>query len=935
MMKRLIPILIFILISSISYSQTWRRVGGWGNQLTEVTWASDETGFIAGDQVILKTIDGGLSWTEQKAPSKNKMWGMAFFNENLGTIVGEGGAVFWTTDGGQNWQLTNAGTAETLRSVWFLTESRVYAVGDNGQVFRSSNGGQSWARQSVGTAAHLNSLYFVNQDTGYIATAQGQVIRTFNGGNNWNIQNTGQNNSLNGIHFTSGQTGFAVGQQGTIVKTTDAGSTWTLLNSGTERNLNTLSFNRTNPNIGVILGENATILRTVNAGTTIDGININNTQNYLSVSFRRASNMVFAVGEDGFVIFSNNSGGSWGVRLSGRDKDYTGTQFRTANLGYIIGVEGLVLSTSNGGNSLVDRSRPLSVTFNDLAFTTNAFGYIAGDEGILLRTTNSGGNWTSLTPGTTESINGLYFFNNTTGYIVGDNGFISRTVDSGVTWTAISLNSPNNTLIDLNFFDTSTGILIGNGGFMARTEDGENWQAVNSTTTENLKGIKILDEQTAVVIGNAGTILKSTDRGKTWVKINAGISQDLNALDFLDESVGFVTGQGGLIMVTRDGGDSWTPMPTGTFQDFTGISFGDLSSGFAVGEKGSLFNYSCQVPEEATVIFGENNICLSQQVYTVQNNEGPDVEFEWRVDGGTILEGQGTNRIEVRWDIPGRNAVLVRGKNNCGNGKTKGLEVLVSTQPQAITNIEGEGVGCLNNFMEYSVNEIPGTIFVWEVTGGLITAGQGTPNVTVQWTSLGQQQLKITPNNPCGQGTTYTKPIQVLTPPEKPSEITGPDTVGLTEEEYEVTNVANVNFQWTISGNAGKVISGQGTNKVRVQWEKEGDFILTVTPMNSCNSGSSSTLAVNINLITSINREISSEEIGVYPNPSFGMVTVSFKGINRVNAVKITDAMGNEIRHIVPSMGVDTIEFQGLPKGLYIVNIRSREREYNRKLLVR
>jgi hypothetical protein len=54
-----------------------------------------------------------------------------------------------------------------------------------------------------------------------------------------------------------------------------------------------------------------------------------------------------------------------------------------------------------------------------------------------------------------------------------------------------------------------------------------------------------------------------------------------------------------------------------------------------------------------------------------------------------------------------------------------------------------------------------------------------------------------------------------------------------------------------------------------------------------------------------------------------------------VNAIKITDAMGIEIRHIVPSMGVDTIEFQGLPKGLYIVNIRSREREYNRKLLVR
>jgi photosystem II stability/assembly factor-like uncharacterized protein len=935
MMKRLAPILIFILFHSLAYSQTWRRVGGWGNQLTEVTWVSDEIGFIAGDQVILKTIDGGLSWVEQEAPSKNKMWGVAFFNDNLGIMVGEGGDVYRTINGGQTWQLSNAGTQRTLKSVKFLNENRVYAVGDNGEVFRSTNGGQSWARQSVGTTAHLNSVFFVNQDTGYIATSQGQVIRTFNGGNNWNLQNTGQNRSLADIHFTSGTIGFAVGLQGTLIKTTDAGLTWTQLNSGTERNLHALSFNRANPNIGVFLGENATILRTANAGTTIDGININNTQNYNSVSFRRSSNIVFAVGENGFVISSNNSGSSWAIRLSGRDKDYSNTQFRTATLGYIVGEEGLVLSTNNGGNTLTDRSRPLSITFNDLAFTTNAFGYIGGDNGILLRTTNSGANWTSLTPGTEGAINGLHFFNNANGYIVGNGGFMSRTSDSGVTWSKISVANTSTTLIDLEFFDATTGIVIGKNGFVARTDDGETWQVVTSQSSEDLNGIKKLDEQTAIIIGNTGTILKTTNQGRTWTKINAGITKKLNALDFLDESVGFVAGENGLMMITRDGGQTWSTMPTATFQDFTGISFGDLSSGFAVGEKGTLFNYSCQVPEEATVIFGENNICISQQVYTVQNNEGPDVQFEWRVDGGTILEGQGSNRIVVRWDIPGRNAVLVRGKNNCGNGRTKGLEVLVSTQPQAIIDIGGEGVACQNEFMEYHVGEVPGTVFIWELTGGVITAGQGTPQVTVQWTGLGQRQLRVTPNNPCGVGTTFNKSIQVLTPPEQPSEINGPEMVGLTEEQYEVTNVANVNFQWTISSNAGKVVSGQGTNRVRVKWEKEGNYTLTVTPMNGCNSGSPRTLDVNVNLITSINPEISVAKISVYPNPSQGDVKVSFKGTNNVSSIIVTDIIGNEIRKIVPPAGEDMIEFRGLPKGMYIVTIRSREKEYASKLLVR
>jgi photosystem II stability/assembly factor-like uncharacterized protein len=89
MTKRIITLLIFILIQSFCYAQTWKRVGSRGNQLTGISWATEETGFVSGNEVILKTIDGGLSWTEQEAPSKNKMWSVDFFNENLGLMAGE------------------------------------------------------------------------------------------------------------------------------------------------------------------------------------------------------------------------------------------------------------------------------------------------------------------------------------------------------------------------------------------------------------------------------------------------------------------------------------------------------------------------------------------------------------------------------------------------------------------------------------------------------------------------------------------------------------------------------------------------------------------------------------------------------------------------------------------------------------------------------
>jgi photosystem II stability/assembly factor-like uncharacterized protein len=935
MRKVFFALFVYFIFQQMVYAQSWRRVGGWGNQLTGIVWVNEEVGYISGNQIILKTIDGGLSWVEQEAPTKNRMLGVDFTSETLGLMVGEGGQVYRTSDGGSNWQLVNIGTSANLRKVKFLNNSRAYIIGDNGETYRSTNGGQSWARQNIGTNADLRGLYFANADTGYVAAANGQVIRTFNGGNNWSSTNTGQAQSLNDIYFTDGKSGFAVGNSGTILKTSNSGNNWERINSGTERNLIAVAFNRTNTNLGVVTGEGATLMRTVNGGLTFDGININNAENYVDASFRTTANIVFAVGSNGFVISSTNSGQSWSLRLSGREIDYTGTQFRTATLGYIIGPNGRVFSTNNGGNTLVDRSRPLSITFNGLFFTTNAFGYIAGDNGNILRTTNSGGNWTSLNPGTSNQINGLFFFNNNLGYAVGNGGFLSKTENAGVNWESINIGNSNFNFRSIAFFDQEAGIVSGSGGFVAILENGE-WRRIPSGTNQNLNGLAILDEDAAIAIGNNGTIIKTEDRGVSWSRINTSYNQNLNSVEFLDESVGFIAGERGLIIQTKDGGITWERLTTSTFQDFTGISFGTLSNGFAVGEKGGLFNYDCQVPETPTVIFGENNLCLSQQVYTVQEALEEGTEYEWRVDGGTILEGQGTARIVVAWDIPGRNAVLVRASNFCGNGGTRGLEVLVSTEPRMISEIEGDGAVCMESFMEYSVEDIPGTNFIWEATGGLITEGQGSNSIVVRWINEGNQTIRVTPGNACGNGELFSKEIRVQTPPSMPSVISGPEMAGLTVEEYQVTGLPEVNYQWNISGQGGRILDGQGTNKITVQWEREGDFTVSVTPVNSCDEGEARSLAVNVNLITSIHEQpIEMEFVNVYPNPSSGDFNIRITGTSEVRKITIFNALGQSIRELVPSETGFEFKFSAMPKGLHTISIQTRDREVFRKILVK
>lgn len=933
--KLLFTVILYVFSHIEADAQfSWKRLGGWGNGFTGISWVNDEVGYIAGPQIILKTVDGGLSWVEQEPPTKTTMLGIDFFDENIGLIVGENGEIYRTSDGGRNWNLIRLASTVRLQKVAFLNQNRVYAIGDNGDVFRSTNSGLTWARQNIGLNVNLTGLFFLNQDIGYIAAANGQIARTLNGGNTWTLLSSGQTDVLNDIYFVDGLVGYAVGNRGLVLKTTDAGQQWFRLNSGTERDLLSVSFSRMNTSSGVITGRNATILRTVNAGLTLDGINVNNTQDYADVHFRGNTNVVFAVGSNGFVMSSINAGNTWTLRLSGVDVDYTGVKFRTDNLGYIIGKNGRFFVTSNGGNTLVDRSRPLSITFHDIDFPSNNFGYIGGDAGTVLRTGNSGTNWSSLNVGTTQSINGLFFYANSVGYAVGDGGYIRRTVDSGVSWQKLSESNTTNDLVDYAGFGLLVGVVIGKGGYVGRSQELSDWQQISLATAEDLNAIKVLDLTTGIIVGNKGTIFKTVDEGRTWRKITVPFTQNLTAVDFLDEQVGFIAGERGLILRTRDSGETWERMETGTFQNFTGISFGNLSKGYAVGEKGTFFDYACQVPATPTLIFGEERVCISQQVYTIQETAGIDETFEWRVDGGTILHGQGTSRIVVRWDTPGRNAVLVRAKNDCGNGATRGLEVVVSTTPQTIPEIVGEGAVCINASTVYELPNFPGTVYIWTVTGGLIREGQGTHRVVVNWTNLAQQTLTVTPENPCGRGQTFTKSIRVQQPPAQPSVITGPSTVAFTQEVYEVQAIANVNFQWAINGAGGRVVAGQGTNRATIRWEREGSFEVTVTPMNECETGTARSYTVTVNLITSLTQEKKQAVILVYPNPTQGPVTIAVTGDGPITKLSFVNALGQLTKEIIPKNNEHMFRVEHLPRGMYSVIIRTAQGVYYRKVLV-
>ncbi len=466
-------------------------------------------------------------------------------------------------------------------------------------------------------------------------------------------------------------------------------------------------------------------------------------------------------------------------------------------------------------------------------------------------------------------------------YAAGPQGFITRSFDSGGTWDQTVISNTTANLKDVTFFDFVFGFAIGENGQISWSAGGNEWQNLPKITTENLNAQAKLDTTKALVVGDGGVILKTEDKARTWRKIESGTTKKLNSIDFFNENVGFIAGEEGLALVTLDGGETWLNSPTGTVRNLSAVSAGTDTKAYFVGEDGSILAYDCIPPVGSlSQILGETQSCLKATTYSITDLPQPGSELLWRVDGGIIISGQGTNQIEVEWIGTGRNAVLVSRRNFCGSGQTSSLEVSVSAAPATNLSIQGNAAVCKENTFTYSLPTAEGTTYTWSVTGGEISQGQGTHEVQIKWLQSGNQTISVVQENQCGIANPILQGIVVNSSPDQPSPISGEAQTGLGEQTYEIEVIPGLDYRWSLSEEAGKIISGQGTGKVVVLWEKEGDFELAVEAQNECNFGPKQILPVNVNIITALEPQADTH-VKIYPNPSQGNLTISYSELDQ------------------------------------------------------
>src|SRR5215831_3527455 len=177
-------------------------------QYSDLTFINETTGFAIAQGFIVKTSDGGNTWTTINLPVNTSLKKIQFTDTQTGYIIGGDntfGILLKTIDGGQNWTSNNLNSLECPYGMYFLSNNTGFITGKN-LFIKTTDGGQTWTSLKSNAFRMFQDVNFKNSNEGYVTSNGGVYFKTTNGGNSWDSMRYISANYLYDIYFTGNKT---------------------------------------------------------------------------------------------------------------------------------------------------------------------------------------------------------------------------------------------------------------------------------------------------------------------------------------------------------------------------------------------------------------------------------------------------------------------------------------------------------------------------------------------------------------------------------------------------------------------------------------------------------------------------------------------------------------------------------------------------------
>ena len=306
------------------------------------------------------------------------------------------------------------------------------------------------------------------------------------------------------------------------------------------------------------------------------------------------STAAMAVGENGKIFTTSNSGTNWSESESGTINDLNSIDFLDVVI--VIGDAGIVLV--NEGSSWIDNSISNASNLYDVSVVSyssfnDSLIFVSGMNGEIWKWSN--GSWIDLSgaTGVNSDIYGIDFVNETHGIAVGEDGLIIVTENGGLSWEPSDIPESVNglSLYDVAFINPIRAFVAGeNGTFMRSSGTGDssigyNWVVWDTGSTSTIKAISYSSINKVWIVGDNNFIALTKDGGKSFFNRSQPqtIDTDFSGISFSDGFNGFMVGESGIALYTdREGIDPAqldTAMVFNTFWEYAEYAYPFLKEG--------------------------------------------------------------------------------------------------------------------------------------------------------------------------------------------------------------------------------------------------------------------------------------------------------------------------------------------------------------------
>ncbi len=220
-----------------------------GKGLSAGMFTSESEGWVVGHKttapLILKTVDGGRSWSEiafdetsveQLRGKIDSLWDICFDLRGTAWMTGEGGLLQVQVNEKHLRLLSMFPTGEVSERIECSASGDVWALGKKSSVFRFRNG---WVRKELDSSYSLTNIRSFGTDVWIIGNdgaGNGILLQSRDSGESWQNKAPKVAPALHDLVIGNGA-GWLVGAEGHIYHTTNNGETWRESKSATNDDL--------------------------------------------------------------------------------------------------------------------------------------------------------------------------------------------------------------------------------------------------------------------------------------------------------------------------------------------------------------------------------------------------------------------------------------------------------------------------------------------------------------------------------------------------------------------------------------------------------------------------------------------------------------------------------------------------------------------------